>query len=330
MKHSILAFFAVSIFALAGCQGITPEVVIPAVDPLPAVDGKLVIEFTDAKIEANPTITISPDDAVAVSLNIKKSPDGGKPRKLVVYIADQPNVRGTLFLDNIKLKNIDEQTQSIEYSLPPSVTSGQRIFYFEVVDNNEKRTRKTLIVNISTTPQTSIWSNITLGAQSNATASRFASATGDLYKVCDLDSNINFVDITYAAIGSPSAKPTLLSNPRRGALALSTTVPTTNTDCAGSSTGGGSTTYFGTAPTTFDFATVTDDILKGLTIATTAQDIVIEQGKIYTFLSIRNGKDGKSISRKGVIKINTIVNTSSASGVAFAGGTVNFDVKVQK
>jgi hypothetical protein len=33
---------------------------------------------------------------------------------------------------------------------------------------------------------------------------------------CDLDSNINFVDITYAAIGSPpSIRPTFASNPRR-------------------------------------------------------------------------------------------------------------------
>jgi hypothetical protein len=167
-----------------------------------------------------------------------------------------------------------------------------------------------------------------LGTQGSVLNSRFSSATGDVYTICDLDSNINFVDITYAAIGSPTLKPTFLSNNRRGTLGL----PTTASDkiCANINASGGSPTFFAPINVPIEFGTVNDLFLKGLSIPTTTQDLTVEAGKIYMFQNTRTTKNGKSVVRKGVIKVNSISNAITSTGQSIASGLVNFDVKVQR
>ncbi|PWK28161.1 hypothetical protein LV89_00939 [Arcicella aurantiaca] len=317
MKKISFLFLAIIVALMTSC-GITPDVQ-PVTDDLtlPLADGTLDIAFTDSLTNKTGTVTAASGDNVNVSLIIKKTPTGEKPRIMRIFITDKANYRGKTDqpLFEIKLKNIDEQTQTIDYTVSP--TSGKVYIHCDVYDNKDKVTRKTLIVNIASEAQIASWQNVTLGAQSNAAASRLASATGDLYKVCDLDSNIRYVDITYAALGSPSVKPTFLSNPRRAALGLSTTIPTSNTVCGGGSTAGGLATYFVLAPTTVDFVTANDAILGGLTIPATAQDIVAEVGKTYAFLNGRN--------KKGLIKVTKIT-----AGTTDFNGTITFDLKVQK
>lgn len=310
--------FLVMIMAFITSCGVTPDVQpVPEDLSLPVADGNLDIAFSDSLTNKSGSVVAASGDDVNVSLIIKKTATSDKPRIVRVFIATQPNYRGKLDapLFEIKLKNIDEQTQTINYTVSP--TSGKIYIHFDVYDNKDKVTRKTLIVNVSSDAQIASWQNITLGAQTNVAASRFASATADLYKVCDLDSNIRYVDITYAAIGTPSAKPTFLSNPRRPLLGLSTTIPTSNTICGGGSTAGGTATYFVLAPTTVDFATVTDAILGSLTISATAQDITAEAGKTYAFVNGRN--------KKGLIKVTKIT-----AGTTDFNGSITFDVKVQK
>lgn len=317
MKKISYLFLALIIAFMTSC-GITPDVQpVPEDLSLPVADGALDIAFSDSLTNKSGTVTAASGDNVNVSLIIKKTPTGEKPRIMRIFIADQANYRGKTDqpLFEIKLKNIDEQTQTIDYTVSP--TSGKVYIHCDVYDNKDKVTRKTLIVNISSEAQIASWQNITLGAQSNTAASRFASATGDLYKVCDLDSNIRFVDITYAALGSPSVKPTFLSNLRRPALGLSTTIPTSNSVCGGGSTAGGTATYFALASATVDFAVANDAILGGLTIAATSQDIVAEVGKTYAFLNGRN--------KKGLIKVTKIT-----AGTTDFNGSITFDLKVQK
>ncbi len=317
MKKVSYLFLAMMVAIITSC-GITPDVQpVPEDLSLPVADGNLDIAFSDSLTNKNGSVIAASGDDVNVSLIIKKTPTSDKPRIARVFIATQPNYRGKLDapLFEIKLKNIDEQTQTINYTV--SQASGKVYIHFDVYDNKDKVTRKTLIVNISADAQIASWQNITLGAQNNTAASRFASATADLYKVCDLDSNIRYVDITYAAIGTPSAKPTFLSNPRRPLLGLSTTIPASNTICGGGSTAGGTATYFVAAPITVDFATVTDAILGGLTIPATTQDIVAEVGKTYAFANGRN--------KKGLIKVTKIT-----AGTTDFNGSITFDVKVQK
>lgn len=313
MKKISYLFLAIIAMYITAC-GITPEVQpVPENLTLPAADGKLDITFTDAKLNTDASVVAASGDNVNVSLVIKKTPTGEKPRIMRVFVSDKANYRGKTdqSLFEIKLKNRDEQTQTIDFTV--SATTGKTYLHFDVYDNSEKVTRKTLVINISAEGQVASWVGIVLGAQNNALGSRVASATGDVYAVCDLDSNIRYVDITYAA-DRVTAKPTFFSNPERGKVGYATTVPTTNTICGGTSTGGGTATYFALAPNALDFATVTDAQLGTLNVPTTAQSIVAETGKIYAFMNGRN--------KKGLIRVTSI------AGVA--EGTITFDIKVQK
>ncbi len=314
MKKLSYLFLAIIAMYITAC-GITPEIQAPLEDlTLPLADGKLDITFTEAKLNTDASVVAASGDNVNVSLVIKKTPTGEKPRIMRVFVSDKANYRTKtdLPLFEIKLKNRDEQTQTIDFTV--SATTGKTYLHFDVYDNSEKVTRKTLVINISADGQIASWVGIVLGAQNNALGSRVASATGDVYTVCDLDSNIKYVDITYAAFGSPTAKPTFLSNPERANLGFSTTIPASNPICGGGSTAGGSPTYFVEAPTTVDFATATDAILNGLNIAGTSQSVAVDAGKTIAFV---NGR-----KKKGLIKI-----TGLETGVA---GKITFDIKVQK
>ena len=325
MKKLSFLFLALVALFITSC-GVTPDVQ-PVTDnfSLPVADGTLDLTFTDAKLNvASPSVVAASGDNVNVSLLIKKTATGGKPSILRVFVADQANYRKTdqpLF--EIKLKNRDEQTQTIDFGV--SASTGKNYLHFDVYNTDNKVTRRTLVVNISADGQITSWQGIVLGAQNNAAGSRMASATGDIYKVCDLDSNkvnLDFVDITYAAIGSPTAKPTILSNPERQALNLSTTIPSSNTVCGGGSTAGGKNAYFTEAPSTIDFSMVTDAQLGALVVTTTSsKNIVVEVGKTYAFLNSNVNGNG-IIGKKGLIKIIAI-----EPGIA---GKITFDIKVQK
>lgn len=321
MKKLSYLFLSILVAIVAAC-GVTPDVQPTPVDnSLPAATGSLDVTFTDPALNANPSVVAANADNINVSLLIKKTPTGGKPRILRVFVETQANYRAknATPLFEIKLKNKDEQTQTIDYTVSPS--SGKVYIHFDVYDNTSTDanstsanvTRKTLVVNISSEAQIASWPGITLGAQTNALGSRVTSATGDIYKVCDLDSNMKFVDITYASVGSP-LKSTLMSNPARSTSFGLSTAAGASTDCAGSYTGGGSATYFVAAPSSVDFATVNDAALAALTIPSTNQSIVVEKDKVYAF---SNGR-----GKKGLVKITDIV-----VGTA---GSITFDIKVQK
>ncbi len=320
-----IVYILLSITAILSCKGPTPELFD---EPLPAVDGKLIIKFTDIRLETKADMLLANDDILSISYNIKKSVDGNKPVKMAVYVTNTLETRGILLLDNIKLKDADEQTKSIELSLPPVGFGINRFFYVEVTDNKGKNTRKFLNIFPSEPEQISIWNNVSLGVQTSNIPTRFSSSTGDAYVACDLDSNINFVDISYATIGSPSIKPTLLSNPRRGALGLGITA--SDRFCTGTIAIGGTSVYFAPLNVGVDFSMANDLVLKSLSIPTTTQELPIEAGKVYMFQYTRTAKDGKSFTRKGLIKINFFNNIILPSGAVLSSGLVNFDVKVQR
>lgn len=314
MKKISYLFLAIIAMYVTAC-GVTPEIQAPLEDmTLPLADGKLDITFTDVKLNTDASVVAASGDNVNVSLVIKKTPTGEKPRIMRMFVSDKANFRSKTDqpLFEIKLKNRDEQTQTIDFTV--SASTGKTYLHFDVYDNSEKVTRKTLVINISADGQIASWVGIVLGAQNNALGSRVASATGDVYAVCDIDSNMKFIDITYAAFGSPTIRPTFLSNPERQKLGFSTTIPATNPICGGGSTAGGTPTYFVQASSTTDFSMATDAILNALVIPETSQSIVVEAGKTYAFV---NGR-----KKKGLIKITGLEN-----GIA---GKITFDIKVQK
>ncbi len=318
MLLTILSIFVFS------CASPTPE---PGDEPLNLADGKLIIKFTDPKLEAKNTTSIAKNEILAVSFNIKKGTDGNLPVKMSAYITDNAEKKGILMLDNIRLKSTDDQTQSLEVVLPEVGITVSRVFYIEITDSKGKITRKALAISPLGTKQISAWSNITLGVQGSGYPSRFSSTTGDLYTACDLDSNINFVDITYATIGSPSIKPTILSNPRRAVLGLGNIASDKN--CASVVAAGGTTTYFAPLASVIDFTNVNDFVLSNLAVPNTTQEIVIEPGKFYVFQHSRTTKDGKTVMRKGVLKVNSLNPTYTSSGATLSWGLMNMDIKMQ-
>ena len=320
-------FFFLTIISIVffSCEGPTPEL---GSQQIKKSDDVLVIKFTDNRLELNPDISLSNNDVIAISYNIKKSADGNKPVKMAVYITESNETQGLLLLDNIKLKDVDEQTRSLEVSLPAVGPNVFRNFYIDITDNKGKLSRKNVRILPTASEQINSWSGVNLGIQGSILNSRFSSASGDVYAVCDLDSNINLVDITYSTIGSPSTRPTFLSNPRRGALGLPSTV--SDKICTNVAASGGTPTFFAPINVPIEFGTVNDLFLKGLVIPNTTQDLVIEAGKIYMFQNTRTTRNGKSVVRKGVIKINTIGNTTTPTGQVLSSGVVNFDVKVQR
>ncbi|MFY7888533.1 MAG: hypothetical protein ACOVOW_06480 [Spirosomataceae bacterium] len=330
ISYLLLAFVVAFITSCA----VTPDVQPTTVDnTLPVANGGLDISFTDPTINSTKSVVAASGDNVNVSLLIKKTALGGKPRIMRVYVSDQANYRatGATPLFEIKLKNKDEQTQTIDYTVSPS--SGRVYIHFDVYDNTSTSddvtksgnnvTRKTLVVNVSADGQVASWSSIVLGGQSNLDlGSRVASATSDVYKVCDLDSNIKYVDITYAyraVTGTSNFKNYFMSNPARkdvfGMLTTSTI------DCDGDATtstytGGGNPTYFATS--TADFTTATDASLATLNVTTSnLQYVEAKVGSVYAFINSKN--------KKGLIKV-TAINT----GTNGADGSITFDVKVQK
>ncbi|MDZ7900429.1 MAG: hypothetical protein U5N85_20680 [Arcicella sp.] len=321
-NYFILTILSIFIFS---CAGPTPE---PGDEPLNLAEGKLIIKFTDPKLEAKNTTSAAKNEILALSFNIKKAVDGSLPVKLSAYITDNSEKKGILLLDNIRLKNKDEQTQSLEVILPEAGITITRVFYIEITDSKDKITRKALEITPSGTKQISAWSNVTLGVQGSGVSSRFSSTTGDLYTACDLDSNINFVDITYATIGSPSIKPTILSNPRRAALGLGNVASDKN--CASVVATGGTTTYFAPLNSILDFTNVNDFVLSNLVISGTAQEIAVEVGKFYVFQHSRTTKDGKTVVRKGVLEVNSLNPTYTSSGATLTWGLINIDVKMQR
>ena len=320
-KHLIILILNLFIFS---CSGPTPE---PGDEPLNLDEGKLLVKFADPKLEARNIITIAKNEILAISFTIKKGADGIFPVKLSAYITEYAQKKGILILDNVRLKNVDEQTQSLEVVLPEVGITISRIFYVEITDSKGKITRRALSVLPSNTKQISAWSNITLGVQGIGIPSRFSSTTGDLYSACDLDSNTNFVDITYATIGSPSIKPTILSNPRRAVLGLGNIASDKN--CANVVAAGGTTTYFAPLTSIIDFSNVNDFVLSNLVIPTTTQEIAVEVGKYYVFQHTRTTKDGKTVVRKGFFKVNSINPANTSTGATLIGGLINIDVKMQ-
>ena len=324
MKIIFILSIIVSVVSFS-CEGPTPE---PGSEPIKDSNSALSIKFTDDRLEILPEILHFNTDVVSVSFNIKKGSDGSRPVKMAIYITESPETRGILLLDNIKLKNVDEQTRTLEVSLPAVGPLVFRNLYVDITDNKGKTALKNLRILPTGADQITSWSGVNLGVQGSILNSRFSSASGDVYNVCDLDSNINLVDITYAAIGSPSIKPTFLSNPRRGVLGL----PTTASDkiCTNVAASGGTPTFFAPINVPIEFGTVNDLFLKGLAIPNTTQELVIETGKIYMFQNTRIIRNGKSVVRKGVIKINSVANSTTSTGQIIPFGMVSFDVKVQR
>ena len=306
-NHVLTLLVAASLLVLNGC-GTDPE---PPDATLPAADGTVQIDFLNY---STGTATASASDFISVAVQVQKSTGGNNPQKLRVYETNLINTRGTQVGTTVDLRNVsDAQIKNVNYTVPASA-SGTVYLYFEVDESGGKFSRKLLTINVSGSGTIASYTGIVLGAQENAAASRISSATGQLYVACNAAANIGDIDITYASIGSPTALPTLLSNPERVAKQLSTAAANCGVGAPNSTAGGSATTFALAAGA--DFNAATDATLEALTVSGSAQSVTVITGSIVAF----RRADGK----KGLIRVNSF---PAGTGV---NGSINIDVKVQQ
>lgn len=227
----------------------------------------------------------------------------------IVSLAGQPNVE-----DNdtrIDLRNTDDpQIRQFLYTVP----TGMSTVYLniQVDESGGAYTYKRVKINVSNSGVIDSWSNITLGAQANAAASRMSSGTGQLYSACNAAANMEYIDITYAW----NTDGYLCSNPARFLTPIG--LSNSNPDCGEDGslpTNGGTATYFKLYAGS-DFATITDAQLEALTVSASNNQYInfTAAGSVYEFVNAKG--------KKGLIKVNSYTTGTN--------GTINVDVKVQR
>jgi hypothetical protein len=281
------------------------------VQVLPAPTGDSKIEFLNYTAG---TVDANPGNLIAIVVQITKG--SNKPKNLQVWSTDVINTRGAKEGGLISLRNVDEpQVKNVNYTVPAGF-SGTKYLYFEVEESNGKIQRQVFSVKSASATKALTTTTVILGGQSNTTlGSRVSSSNGYVYKACDVQQNIDDIDITFA-IPKDIQGAVLCSNPARFIAPVNLTVKSVDCPEGAVMTDGGKFTYFAsTVKKNFDEAT--DASLKALTTVSTSspQFIVIEADGYYAF----QNSDGK----KGIIYVKELVTTPASSA------SVKFDIRVQ-
>ena len=294
----------------------------------PSTSGTASVAFLNNNIsdtDGDGIVDIAASAGNYLSLSASVTKGTNRPQKLRVYQSDCVNLKGTQVAfpgqsgvtsdGTIDLRNTDEvQIRTIAYTVP----SGYSSLYltFEVDESGSKYTYKRLHLKISGSGVIDTWTGVSLGAQLNTLASRLVSGTGQTFIACDAAANIEYIDVTYAASGSPTVKSYLCSNPARFVAPISLLSSSASCGEDGTlSTDGGRSTYFKASSANFDAATNAD--LTALTVSSSNTQYVEITGlnTVYEFLN----SDGK----KGLIKV-------TAGTLGTTNGSVTLSVKVQR
>jgi hypothetical protein len=298
------------------------------------------ISFKNFTSDPNGDQTIDVNAAAGDNLSIAVEIVKGtaRPQKLRVFQTDCDKLKGTAVKfegqpktnsagDEIDLANTDDaQLRTVLYTVP----TGMSTIYlnFEVDESNSNYAYKRMKITVSGSGIVDSYTNITLGGNTNANASRLSSGTGQTFTSCQTAANIDYIDITYGNDLTTGNKGYLLSNPARyddftGSPIGSTA--TTATKSGGGACGdeaaseysvrGGEATYF-KLHTANDFATIDDAGLSALTVSSTNNQYVeiTTTPQVFEFLT--------ASGRKGLVRVN--------SGTLTTAGSINVDVKVQR
>ncbi len=299
------------LLSLSSC-GTDPEPTAVLPDP----DGTVLIDLLNYP-GASPAITAKAGDIIAVAVKMTKSPtNSNRPQKLRVYETQTLNTRGTPVGSTIDLRNQDEQTKNINYTVP--AITGPVYLYFEVDESGGKFSRKVLTINVGTVGAINTWTDVVLGASGNTLAGTLGSSTGQTYTVAggatsDAAENIADVDITYIA-STDATGPWLTSYPARSQAPFSLNATIT----------GASATYFaGTALTVdqFNAITTSDALVTAVGTAPSTNQYYPHPStstlKVGDVVKFKNGR-----SKVGLVKVVAITAGNS--------GTIKIDVKVQR
>lgn len=325
-------FFAVLTGFMSSCNNDDddPEPVTPdqcASSTFPPNTGTATVSFvnftTDNNADGIIDVNAAAGDYLSIAVQINKG-SGTRPQKLRVYQTDCANVLGTNLAfpgqpktedqdKTFDLANTDQQVRTVLYLVP----TGAATLYlnFEVDESNSKYTYKRIKLNISGSGTVDSYTGIQLGGNTNPLASRMSSSTGYVYKACETEHNIGYIDITYAVSGTPTSY--ISSNPARFVAPIGLTT-TTASGCEETvNTNGGNPTYF-KVNTTVNFDAITDAELSALTVSSSNNQYaeVNAVGDVFEFLTT-NG-------RKGLIKVTAIDQLDNPAG------SITISVKVQR
>ena len=262
-----------------------------------------------------------------LSLAVEVTKGSSRTKKIHLWQSDCEKLIGTEIdlsdqpkggKNGIDLRNTDDaQIRNVNYTVP----TGMDPIYLtiEVTEGGGNMVYKQLTLNVTGSGLVTLSAGIELGGNSNALASRMATATGLTYSACNAAANIDYVDLTYAVgIVTPYTM-YLCSNPARFASPISLSTSTASCGDDGSlSTAGGSKSYFAPYTGTLSPSTATSTDLDALAVASD-NDQYIEVAAVGDKFEFMN-PDGL----KGLIEVTAI------SGPNTTGGSCTVSVVVQR
>lgn len=332
-----VAFLAASTLFLASCTG--EEVDGPGLSNgqaacdsavFPTSTGNATVDLQN--FDENAVIMVSAGSELTLALEVTRGDN--RAQKIRLWESDCPNLLGAEVdlsdqpkggRNGIDLRRTDDvQVRNVIYEVPASGFSD--IFLtIEIDEAGGLVTYKKLRLSVSGSGILDTWSNVLLGGNTNANASRMSSGTGQTYTACNAAANIEYIDLTYAVSLEAGNKNYICSNPARFESPVGLGRATVVCGEDGTlPTDGGLATYFAMAPATVDFNTVTNAEISALSITNTNNQYmeVTSVGQVFAFL---NTSAAGGTTKKGLVRIESITPGSTATN-----GTITVSVKVQR
>jgi hypothetical protein len=270
----------ISLLAGAGCKDKKEE----AVKPMPTI----VIDSISGSTDKTSGYYSTGDN---ITLDYTATAGEGLNRIVITETSSSGQSSNSRTITNFDTPTMDKGTHRAQITSSGNLTIRLDVFDAKGTSASASFVAKTVLS----------YSDVVLGAQLGNAGSYYASSENKVYKgESDFEANKGKIDITYAYLNNA---PTIISSDQR------------NTDQVNSGKGAVK-TYFRERTGMIDFNAVKAADLASL-VASDQQKIVVEEGKIYEFVSPTTGA-------KGLIKIT---DYNDGNGDA-TGSSIKFDVKI--
>lgn len=332
-----VAFLAASTAFLASCDATEEDEPTPTVVSQDSCDVAVYPTSTGGatigleNFDENSVIMVSAGSELTLAVEVTRGADE-RAKKIRLFQSACANIKGDEVdlsdqpkggRNGIDLRRTDDvQLRNVIYKVP-AMGFSDIFLTIQVDEGSNLETYKQLTLKVAGSGVIDTWSNVTLGGNTNAAASRMSSGTGQSYTACNAAANIDYIDITYAVSLETGSADYICSNPARFVSPVGLSAATANCGDDGAlPTDGGTETFFAVVPSTINFEAATNADIQGLSITNTnAQYIeVLEAGQVIAFM---NTSAAGGTAKKGLIKIESV----TAGSTAF-NGSVQVSVKV--
>ncbi|HPI12118.1 MAG TPA: hypothetical protein PLK63_13835 [Catalimonadaceae bacterium] len=252
---------------------------------------------SSASFNSNETVSFSmdlasDDDYTSLKATLSYTDNSSAVKSLTVKDANNSN-KEINYTKNSDIETAYDGSNIVKVALPSDAKRGTAWTITVVAATSGGSTTATFTGKVVNS-----WSAKLLGAQLNSAGSYFNSLSGEVLSGTAASATPANVDITYAALGSPVALPTILSYKQRGTEGLS-----------GVPAGAEESYFVKTTLTPSEFTSETGSWagnFTGVALSTTSpQKVALEADGVYAF----KNKSGKM----GLIHVATIVDGTSGS-----------------